>query len=125
MPDGSSCGVETEIPVLRSAGAGLQSLSSMQVGGLQSITGSVVDVDATQVTFSLPEEIWPNNRIRVLCPLVTPDSSVHAVEIDLADDGRAMLNAPKALSEKKATMSLSGLHYVRLEVDGAIKLDES
>ena len=106
------------------AGAGFQGLSNMQVGGLHSIAGTLIDIDTSHVIFSLPnKKDWPNSCIQVLSPLIRAGTALQLVETELCEDGRATVTPPKTTSMQRAMLSLSGLHYVQLEVERAIMID--
>ena len=121
---GKSVSTTVPIKVLEPANAGYQALSSKQIGGLQSIAGSAVDVDSSQVIFTLPKEAWPNFCIYPLSPLTKPDNSVEAVEIELCDDGQGMVK-PVGYDLSKSTLSFSYLNYVQTEFEVATKIQPS
>lgn len=123
--NGKECSVTTPIKVLMDARAGFQAKSIKQIGGLVSIAGSVIDVDSSQVIFTIAENLWPNFCTYTLSPLVMQDNSVQAVSIELCDDGRAMVKLPKGVSTSKGTLGMSYLNYVQLEFEGATEIQPS
>ena len=123
MVHGKSVSTEVSIKVLEDANAGFQALSNKQVGGLLSIAGTAVDVETSQVIFSVPEEMYPNFCMHTMSPRVMKDNSIQAIEIELCDGGRAFTKAPKGSTNPlESTVSLANLRYVRREVKGAIKI---
>ena len=120
MVNGQECSVQTHIKVMEDAGAGLQGFSFKQIGELQSMAGSMVDVDTNQIIFSIVEKkLWPNFCMRVLSLLVNAANSVQAVEVELCDNGKAVARAPLGVSTRGATLSLASIHYVQREVTGS------
>ena len=109
------------IKVMEDASAGYQGLSCMQLGGLRTVAGTVVSVDASQDIFILPQGARPNYCIRSWAPLISKDESVVPVILEICKAGRAQVHLPPGVATSEATMSLSSIKFVPFEVSGGVQ----